>query len=158
VCVNVFLSIFTLSIPSANSNKKTITILVVVVSFSKPIVMDSDEDTYDNVDSGNESSGDDVDFAMEVEVTGHREKQTDADDYPYEVLSTEEIVQHMVDSIKEVNSVVEISTTTTRILLNHFRWDKEKLMERFYDGDQDQLFSEARVINPFNKYNNKVKV
>lgn len=70
--------------------------------------MDSEEDTYENVDSGNESSGDDVDFAMEVEVTGHREKQADADDYPFEVLSTEEIVQHMVDSIKEVNSVVEV--------------------------------------------------
>lgn len=24
-------------------------------------------------------------------------------------------------------------------------------MERFYDGDQDQLFAEARVINPFRK-------
>jgi ariadne-1 len=35
--------------------------------------------------------------------------------------------------------------------LSHFKWDKEKLMERFYDGDQDQLFSEARVINPFRK-------
>lgn len=70
--------------------------------------MDSEEETYDDVDSGNESSGDDVAFAMEVEVSSHREKQTDCDDYPYEVLSTEEIVQHMVDSIKEVNSVVEV--------------------------------------------------
>lgn len=26
-------------------------------------------------------------------------------------------------------------------------------MERFYDGDQDQLFNEARVINPFKKLN-----
>uniref|UniRef100_A0A6P7GP51 RBR-type E3 ubiquitin transferase n=1 Tax=Diabrotica virgifera virgifera TaxID=50390 RepID=A0A6P7GP51_DIAVI len=26
-------------------------------------------------------------------------------------------------------------------------------MERFYDGDQDQLFSEARVINPFKELN-----
>lgn len=75
--------------------------------------MDSEEDTYENVDSGNESSGDDVDFAMEVEVTGHREKQADADDYPFEVLSTEEIVQHMVDSIKEVNSVVEVIYSLT---------------------------------------------
>lgn len=24
-------------------------------------------------------------------------------------------------------------------------------MERFYDGDQEKLFSEARVVNPFNK-------
>lgn len=70
--------------------------------------MDSDEETYEDVDSGNESSGDDVDFAMEVEVSGHREKQTDSDDYPFEVLTTEEIVQHMVNCIKEVNSVVEV--------------------------------------------------
>jgi len=114
--------------------------------------MDSEEETlYDDVDSGNESSGDDVDFAMEVETNNPRERQTEVDEYPFEVLSTEEIVQHMVDSIKEVNTVVEIPATTTRILLNHFKWDKEKLMERFYDGDQDQLFSEARVINPFRK-------
>jgi ariadne-1 len=33
-------------------------------------------------------------------------------------------------------------------------------MERFYDGDQDQLFSEARVVNPFRKPNvvNRPKV
>ena len=41
--------------------------------------------------------------------------------------------------------------TVTRMLLNHFRWDKEKLMERFYDGDQEKLFSEAHVVNPFAK-------
>ncbi|KPJ19395.1 E3 ubiquitin-protein ligase arih1l [Papilio machaon] len=112
--------------------------------------MDSEDDTKDDVDSGNESSGDDVDFVMD-ETHSTRERQTELEEYPYEVLSTEEIVQHMVDCIKEVNTVVEIPATTTRILLNHFKWDKEKLMERFYDGDQDQLFSEARVINPFRK-------
>ncbi|CAG5099484.1 Similar to arih1: E3 ubiquitin-protein ligase arih1 (Xenopus laevis) [Cotesia congregata] len=114
--------------------------------------MDSEEETlYDEVDSGNESSGDDVDFAMEIEANNPRERSNDADEYPFEVLTTEEIVQHMVDSIKEVNTVVEIPATTTRILLNHFKWDKEKLMERFYDGDQEKLFSEARVVNPFRK-------
>ena len=73
-------------------------------------IMDSEEETlYDDVDSGNESSGDDVDFVMEVETNNPRERQTDIDEYPFEVLSTEEIVQHMVDSIKEVNTVVEVS-------------------------------------------------
>lgn len=73
--------------------------------------MDSEEETiYDDVDSGNESSGDDVDFAMEIEPGNPRERATDVDDYPFEVLSTEEIVQHMVDSIKEVNTVVEVSS------------------------------------------------
>lgn len=70
--------------------------------------MDSEEETlYDEVDSGNESSGDDVDFAMDVGNSA-RERQPDIDDYPFEVLSTEEIVQHMVDCIKEVNTVVEV--------------------------------------------------
>lgn len=53
--------------------------------------------------------------------------------------------------------IFQIPATTTRILLNHFRWDKEKLMERFYDGDQDQLFSEARVINPFKDLNISIR-
>lgn len=93
--------------------RKIFQINIVVVSEGiAEITMDSEEETYD-VDSGNESSGDDVDFAMDVEVTEHREKQTDSEDYPYEVLSTEEIVKHMVDSIKEVNSVVEVNNKST---------------------------------------------
>lgn len=43
---------------------------------------------------------------------------------------------------------MQIPSTITRILLNHFKWDKEKLMERYYDGDQDRLFSEAHVVSP----------
>ncbi|XP_059474517.1 E3 ubiquitin-protein ligase ariadne-1 [Neocloeon triangulifer] len=123
--------------------------------------MDSDEENlYDDVDSGNESSGDDVDFAMEDEQgNSHKERPTEVEEYPFEVLSTEEIVQHMVDCIKDVNTVVEIPATITRILLNHFRWDKEKLMEKYYDSqDQDQLFSEARVVSPFRKLGTTAKV
>lgn len=80
-------------------------------SIDNCIIMDSEEETlYDDNenDSGNESSGDDVDFAMEVESAATRDRQNDTDDYPYEVLSTEEIVQHMVDCIKDVNTVVEV--------------------------------------------------
>ncbi|XP_070504016.1 E3 ubiquitin-protein ligase ariadne-1-like [Chironomus tepperi] len=107
------------------------------------------------IDSGNVSSEeeDNYDF-MDVDASTQRSSsnnQNDQLEYPYEVLTTEEIVQHMLDCIKEVTNVVEIPTTTTRILLNHFRWDKEKLMERFYDGDQEALFKAAHVINPYVK-------
>lgn len=70
--------------------------------------MDSDDDTFDNVDSGNVSSGED-DFPMEVDMSCSKERQSEPEDYPFEVLTTEEIVQHMVDCIKEVNTVVEVS-------------------------------------------------
>lgn len=73
--------------------------------------MDSDDDTFDNGDSGNVSSGDD-DFPIvdEVEMSCSKDRQSELDEYPYEGLTTEEIVQHMVDCIKEVNTVVEVST------------------------------------------------
>lgn len=112
---------------------------------------DEDEVMYD--DSGNETSGDDVDFAIEVDNASSKDFPSYEDEYQYEVLSTEEIVKHMGDCIKEVNVVVQIPSTTTRILLNFFNWDKEKLMEKFFDGNQDELFKEARVVNPFKKVN-----
>ena len=58
----------------------------------------------------------------------------------------------MVDCIKEVNEVIKLPSTTVRLLLHHFRWDKEKLMERFYDPNhQDELFRQAHIVNPFKK-------
>ena len=58
----------------------------------------------------------------------------------------------MVECITEVNEVIKLPTTTVRLLLHHFRWDKEKLMERFYDPNhQDELFRQAHIVNPFKK-------
>ncbi|KAG0411094.1 hypothetical protein HPB47_011781 [Ixodes persulcatus] len=115
--------------------------------------MDSEDDNIYNTDSGNESSGEEDDglsIGLEPEPTTAKEKM-DIEDFPFEVLTTEDIVQHMIDSIRDVNNVVEIPPTTTRILLNHFKWDKEKLYERYYDGDQERLFKEAHVVNPYKK-------
>lgn len=75
-------------------------------------IMNSDEDIpSDEVDSGNVSSGDDVEFPMEVECNTSREKQNEVEEYPFEVLSTEQIVQHMVETIKDVNSVIQVSVS-----------------------------------------------
>ena len=136
---------------------------------------DYDDELYDETDSGNESpEGDESDgqddFGMdpgfEDEPAGSSSQKID-DEYYFEVrfdysvcliyivnfipqcLSTEDIVKHMVESIKEVNNVIQIPTTTVRILLNHFKWDKEKLMERFYSDDQEAMFEEAQVISPY---------
>lgn len=68
--------------------------------------MDSDDDTLDNGDSGNVSS-DDGDFPIDDSCP--KDRQSEHDEYPYEGLTTEEIVQHMVDCIREVNTVVEVS-------------------------------------------------
>ncbi|CAF0916373.1 unnamed protein product [Rotaria sp. Silwood1] len=72
--------------------------------------------------------------------------------FEYVVLSQDEIVKYMVECIQEVNEVIKLPTTTVRLLLHHFRWDKEKLMERFYDPHhQDELFRQAGIVNPFKR-------
>lgn len=80
--------------------------------------MDSDDDSYenDNVDSGNVSSGGDDDFAMEVDINTARDRQTECDEYPYDVLTTEQIVKHMSDCIKDVNTVVEVRLRKTKTI------------------------------------------
>lgn len=124
--------------------------------------MSSDEDFYE--DSGNESPYIDEDedefgegFGSEAEEPGpsgsghgrHGPEATADDDFEHEVLSTEQIVQHMVDSISAVTEVVQLPPTTVRILLNHFKWNKSKLMERYYDEDeQEKMFREAKVVHP----------
>jgi len=115
-------------------------------------------DFYDDcTDSGNEShelyeSEDDLEFEMDLDFI---EQQSDGlsqkieEDYYYEAVSTEGILKHMVENINEVNSVTQIPATTTRILLHHFKWDKEKLIDRFYSENQEEMFQKAQVISPY---------
>ncbi|XP_037080478.1 E3 ubiquitin-protein ligase ariadne-1-like isoform X2 [Pollicipes pollicipes] len=110
-----------------------------------------DEHSLYEADSGNESSEEEVNFDSRPEPSTSRDEDSAVDDYVFQVLSVEEIVEYMVAEINEVKEVVKLPRTTIRILLNHFRWDKGKLFERFYDTDQEQLFREAHVVSPFIK-------
>ncbi|XP_078621115.1 E3 ubiquitin-protein ligase arih1-like isoform X5 [Branchiostoma floridae x Branchiostoma japonicum] len=135
---------------------------------SAPVRMDSeDEYVMDDVDDEEEDDLADEDYenfdlGMEPEPLSSAaqgsSRDDELDDFPYEVLSPELIVQHMVDCIKDVNTVVQIPPTATRILLNHFKWDKEKLMERYFDGNQEKLFSEAHIISPHRKAKSRPKM
>ncbi|KAI2653524.1 E3 ubiquitin-protein ligase arih1 [Labeo rohita] len=127
-----------------------------------------DEEEECSEDSGEEETADDTLELGEVELVdpvvagGERDDcgetggsglgpGQDEEDYRFEVLTAEQILQHMVECIREVNEVIQNPATITRILLSHFNWDKEKLMERYFDGNLDKLFSECHVINPSKK-------
>lgn len=73
--------------------------------------MDSDEESFGKSDSGHNSPTDDEDdFPMEMDQPpNHKEKAMETDEYPYEVLTTENIVQTMIDCIDDVNNVLNVS-------------------------------------------------
>lgn len=58
---------------------------------------DDDDDDYDE-DLG--SLGIELDFAIDPEYD---------DEYSFEVLSADEVVQYMLDTVKEVSSVIEVN-------------------------------------------------
>lgn len=70
----------------------------------------------------------------------------------FTVISTDELVNVMNEIIADVNSIAQLPTTMVRMLLTHFRWDKEHLLERYYsccdESDRQKLFQEARIANP----------
>ena len=111
------------------------------------MLMESDDDMLYEDDSENSIEEDDEDFmdiGLEPEPSTTIEKQK-GDEYQFDILTADEIVQHMDDCIQDVISVIQIPATTVRILLNHFKWDKQKLIECYYEANQDKLFSEAHV-------------
>jgi len=127
---------------------------------------EEDEDEMVEDAEDNEEEIDDVDFGLgdmgkegssAVDRDTSKSSSSKSDEFKYEVLTPDMIVHHMVECIKEVNQVVQLPATTTRILLHHFRWDKEKLMERFYDGDQERLFKEAHIVSPFKSQTGQAK-
>ncbi|SPP90025.1 E3 ubiquitin-protein ligase ariadne-1 [Drosophila guanche] len=71
------------------------------------------------------------------------------DDFNYEVLSVKQIVQHQWHIIDEVNSVLNLPPQITRCILNHYKWDKEKLFEEYFDISPEEFFQRAHLVNPF---------
>jgi len=109
-------------------------------------------------DSGNhfsecESDGDEMycDYSDEesfydCDVDECKANTDDEDDYPFEVLGEEKIAAQMSDSVNEVKNVTLIPERRVKILLNYFKWDKLKLMERFYSEKQDDIFQDIVPI------------
>jgi len=92
-----------------------------------------DDENDDHIIGGLDNNDDDTSATQE--------------EYQYDILNANEIVENMVSSIREVNSIVQLNTTITRILLNHFQWDKEKLYERLFDDNREALFKEAKIAD-----------
>ena len=103
---------------------------------------ENSEADFDNEDIG----FDDGDGAAASDV----DKDHDDEDHRFEVLTTEQVVEYLFKELEEVKNVVQIPTTTLRILLNHFKWDKERLYDAYYAAvDPEKLFEEARIPSPF---------
>lgn len=55
--------------------------------------------------------------------------------------------------------MLQLDPTIMRLLLNHFGWDKQKLLEIYYgSGDTDKLFKDAKILESVKAMNNENEV
>uniref|UniRef100_A0A8C5ASN4 RBR-type E3 ubiquitin transferase n=1 Tax=Gadus morhua TaxID=8049 RepID=A0A8C5ASN4_GADMO len=85
--------------------------------------------------------------------SGHGPGQEE-EDYRFEVLTAEQILQHMVECIREVNEVIQVGCIYFHLtLIRHLllMYSLNFHPSRYFDGNLDKLFSECHVINPSKK-------
>ncbi|CAG2180924.1 unnamed protein product, partial [Oppiella nova] len=70
-----------------------------------------------------------------------------AQEFVYKVLTIDEIQKQMHGCIEEIKAVIQLSSATIRTLLKHFKWDTQKLLERLFDGNQEQLFADIGIVS-----------
>ena len=62
------------------------------------------DNNNENVDSGNSE-----DFVMTIESCTSKERHSEPEKYSFEVLTPDQIVQHMMDIIREVTTVIGVN-------------------------------------------------
>ncbi|KAL9918248.1 E3 ubiquitin-protein ligase ariadne-1-like isoform 1-T3 [Glossina fuscipes fuscipes] len=115
--------------------------------------MGSNENSMEanEVNSDNEFLDDKDDSALEAGIAISRGYRTEKEDNKYEVLTIEELGRHQREIIDEVNNILKLSPTIVRILLNYFKWDKEKLLEKYFEDNIEEFFRCINMTNLFIK-------
>jgi ariadne-1 len=91
------------------------------------------------------SSSDDEGIAMDSNgVSDSQDKQRD-----YRVIKQDELLAEMNRIALETSSVIGFPAAICRILLHHYKWNKETLLEKFFEAsDMDAFFRSANLIDP----------
>uniref|UniRef100_A0AAF5HXV3 RBR-type E3 ubiquitin transferase n=1 Tax=Strongyloides stercoralis TaxID=6248 RepID=A0AAF5HXV3_STRER len=66
----------------------------------------------------------------------------------YKLLENKHLVSEMDKILDEVRSVTNLPKTYCRILLHQYKWDKQTLIEKYYEQESDAFFKKYNLINP----------
>ncbi|OQV19278.1 E3 ubiquitin-protein ligase ARIH1 [Hypsibius exemplaris] len=65
----------------------------------------------------------------------------------YSVVLQQAVRAAMREIVHEVAVIIEVPASTTQLLLNHLKWDKDRTIERYYE-DSERLYKDAHVVDP----------
>lgn len=63
------------------------------------------------------------------------------------MLTADEVMSKPLQMIEEVNEVLQVHPMLARQILQHFSWNKENAVQRYF-GEQEKIFKEAKLPRP----------
>ena len=69
--------------------------------------------------------------------------------FHYTVIPTDEYIKLMMNYVDEIKDILQLSSSIIKLLLNHFKWNKQRLLEKFYEINPEEFFQQAKIINPY---------
>lgn len=111
---------------------------------------DSDEfngsdESVDGTSVGSDTSDTLVNL-QDVQTLSTETHEMDLD--KYELLDPGQLSQLMSDITTEVGQIIQIPSTYLRLLLAHFKWDKDALVEFYFEHGKSRTFTQALLIDP----------
>jgi len=76
------------------------------------------------------------------------EEQPEKKESNYVCLKPGDIVKEQDDTITKISELFSIPAPTARQLLNHMKWNVDALTERFYGGQEEELWKESSIPDP----------
>uniref|UniRef100_A0A1I8JM45 RBR-type E3 ubiquitin transferase n=1 Tax=Macrostomum lignano TaxID=282301 RepID=A0A1I8JM45_9PLAT len=93
-------------------------------------------------EEGDDSEGDE-DLPMSEDVRQLR-RDNGANDH-FELLSPDSVHEEMHRIVQEVCQIVQLPSRVLRLLLSKYRWDKDLLLERFYEREPEDFLARHNI-------------
>ncbi|KAJ3240213.1 hypothetical protein HDU81_004350 [Chytriomyces hyalinus] len=115
------------------------------ISMSMTMSYEYAEDDDDQFDDDHANGNGDEESLFEPVVTERHTRK--GHEIPHAVLSVADITQRQAAAVDHVSGIIGCLPSTAATLLRHFKWNKDRLIDRFYaDGDSRAVCASAGVI------------
>ncbi|CAM4926690.1 unnamed protein product [Rotaria socialis] len=69
--------------------------------------------------------------------------------FHYSVLTENQYIELMMNYVDEIEDILHIPSTIAKLLLHCFKWNKQRLLEKFYEMDPVEFYQQSKLVNPF---------
>ena len=66
--------------------------------------------------------------------------------FSFQPLTPDMLIQHMLELVNAVHQITTLPKTIIRLLLDHFKWDKDILIEQYFEHSSPRHFVKSTIL------------